>query len=1060
MGGPTGLYRHNGYEVTSISDNRGCENCSFGKIQKIVEDTLGLLWLLTDSGIRLYDPEEERSMLVYQHEEGVLWMSTMLSDNQGNIWAADLAALFKISYSEKLKTSITKDEIFKQGANNSFKIDSFPPPYQKQGASNPVFSLNKDEQGNIWVGCAEGLFLMKKGQNTYIRLDRTTSGGMRQEIQFVRKILPIDENSAWILDSKGLYLLTNIKMALQGNDPDVSLLDFSLKLTGGESINILSVDGNKNFLVMVDKKIYLIKKANKSKEISFELIGYNTTYPNDKELRFRVNDIIEDRSGIIWIAQVSSGVSKFKMNRLVFTSYEKLTIQNLDSIRICKIYEDSLKNLWILINYKALYKIKPESNEVTQYDPGATKKITCFIPASSNGLLWIGSDKGILEFNLKTGKFRDPLPHTGIADNLRKVETLDLVDDGKLLYIATTIGLFAYNYENQKIYKTSFSSATMVGSLIKKKNGEIWAVGNFYGIHKIELNTKLDILNLTPVINKNKFIDAEIGVSTNYIFYEDNNGFLWIGNETGVHRLDPNTGENQSYKLFENTDFQSVMSITSDNKNNLWLGTYKKLCRLNMKTGKLKVFEEDDGVPLIYYSRNSVFKDKEGRIFFGGYGGFYSFYPDSFKTNDYVPPIIISDLRLFNKSVKANTSKNDILTRNIAYTKSINLKHNQNDLSFELAALDYNQPYKNKYAYKLEGYDKEWIFTDAKSRIATYTNLDPRTYVFRVKGSNNHDVWNEEGISLTIQIHKPWWATFLAQSMYVLIVLCFVFAYIRLRLWRLKKEKLELERQVNLRTRQIGEQKEEILSQRDMLEEQNRQISEHEELKSRFFANVSHEFRTPLSLIQSPVEELLDDPRRTEKERRKLNTVQRNVRRLINLVNQLLDISKLDGSKMKLELIEANVINHLQAITGIFISLAETKSINYVCHFQKYETKYWFDPDKLEKITGNLLSNAFKFTPQGGEIIFTAICKKSDDSLVEQFLEFSVKDTGPGIPAESLEKIFDRFYQVETSLKSESGGTGIGLSLTRDIVKLLHGDILVESTPGKGSSFTVITSPG
>jgi signal transduction histidine kinase/DNA-binding response OmpR family regulator/ligand-binding sensor domain-containing protein len=1059
MGGPTGLYRHNGYEVTSISDKGNCEGCSFGSIHKIVEDTLGLLWLLTDSGIKIYDPEKERSMLVYQHEEGVLWL-TLFSDYQGNIWASDLAGLFKISYGDNIKASITKDEIFKQGGNNSFKIKLFQPPYQKQGGDNPVFALNKDEQGNIWVGCAEGLFFLKKGQAPFIRLDGKKSTGEWKEIRSVRKIIPVDENSVWILDLKGLYLLTDIKQALQGNDPDVSLLNFSLKLSDGENINILSIDRNKNFLVMVDKRIYLINKGNRSENFSLELIGYNTIYPNDIEQRNRVHDIIEDKSGVIWIAKDLAGVSKFKMNRLVFTKYEKLKIQNLDSIKICSIYEDSRENLWILVNYKAIYKIDRDLSHVTQYDPGQTKKISCFIPSSSNGLLWIGCNRGILEFNIRSGKFRDPLPQTGLADNLRKMKTLDMLDDGNLLYIATTIGLFAYNYKNQRIYKSAYSAATIIGSLIKMKNGEIWAVGNFYGIHKIEFNAKLDILYLTPVINKNKFIDAEIGVSTNYIFYEDNNGFLWIGNETGIHQLDPRTGKNQNYKLFENTDFQSVMSITADNNNNLWLGTYKKLCRLNMKTGKLKVFEEDDGVPFLNYSRNSVFKNKEGRIYFGGYGGFYSFYPDSFKTNDYVPPIVISDLRLFNKPIKANISKNAILTGNIAYAKSINLKHNQNDLSFEFASLDYNQPYKNKYAYKLEGYDREWIYTDAKSRIATYTNLDPRTYVFRVKGSNNHDVWNEEGTSLTVQIHKPWWATFFAFGIYILVVICLIFAYIRVRIWRLKKEKLELERQVDLRTRQIEEQKEEILAQRDMLEEQNQQIFQHEELKSRFFTNVSHEFRTPLSLIQSPVEELLDDPRRSEKERRKLNTVQRNVRRLINLVNQLLDISKLDGGKMKLELIEANVLNHLQAITGIFISLAETKSINYVCHFQTTEVKYWFDPDKLEKIAGNLLSNAFKFTPPGGDILFTASYKNSVDSPVEKYLEFSVNDTGPGIPAQSLEKIFDRFYQVEASLKSEGGGTGIGLSLTREITKLLHGDIMVESTPGKGSTFTVVLPLG
>ena len=371
-----------------------------------------------------------------------------------------------------------------------------------------------------------------------------------------------------------------------------------------------------------------------------------------------------------------------------------------------------------------------------------------------------------------------------------------------------------------------------------------------------------------------------------------------------------------------------------------------------MNTGQAKSFTNDDGVPIYSHQPNAVCKDKDGRLYFGGFGGFYSFHPDSIKTNTYIPPVVITDFRLFNKSVSVDTTKKAILAKNISYTSRIELRHNQNDISFKFAALDYTLPSRNQYAYKLEGYQKDWVETDAKSRIATYTNLHPGTYTFRVKGSNNDGVWNEQGASLTIIIHKPWYGTNLAWGMYMLAFIGDCWGYIRWRLWRLKKEKLELEQQVVLRTHQIEEQKEEILTQRDLLEVQNQQITEHEQLKSRFFTNVSHEFRTPLSLIQSPVEELLDDPRRNEKERRKLNMVQRNVRRLLNLVNQLLDISKLDGSKMKLELTEADVMNHLRAISGAFTSLAETKSIHYVCHFPKDEMKSWFDPDKLEKIAG------------------------------------------------------------------------------------------------------------
>jgi signal transduction histidine kinase/DNA-binding response OmpR family regulator len=415
---------------------------------------------------------------------------------------------------------------------------------------------------------------------------------------------------------------------------------------------------------------------------------------------------------------------------------------------------------------------------------------------------------------------------------------------------------------------------------------------------------------------------------------------------------------------------------------------------------------------------------------------------------------------LCNSSINADSTKAIFQRNNLTNVSIIGLPYNLNDLSFEISAFDFNLPLKNKYALKLKENQDQWINTDAKNRVASFTHLNPGTYTFWVKSLNNNDVCNDESMLLTIIINDPWWGTTQLWQIYLMFFIGIIGGYIYLRRWQLKKEKLQLERLVNLRIRQIEKQKEEILTQRDILEEQNQHIAEQEQLKSRFFANVSHEFRTPLSLIQSPVEELLDDPKHFGKERRKLDMVQRNVRRLLHLVNQLLDISRLDASKMKLELVEADVIKHFQVIAGAFTSLAETKSIFYTCSFPVNEKKYWFDPDKLEKIACNLLSNAFKFTPEGGEINFTVLLINGSADLTDPYLEFSVKDNGPGIPAHSLEKIFDRFYQVEESLKKEGGGTGIGLSLARDIVKLLHGDIRVESTPGKGSTFTVLLPMG
>lgn len=486
-----------------------------------------------------------------------------------------------------------------------------------------------------------------------------------------------------------------------------------------------------------------------------------------------------------------------------------------------------------------------------------------------------------------------------------------------------------------------------------------------------------------------------------------------------------------------------------------WIGTHYGLCHFNKETEVVKVYTKEDGLPITIHGLNSVLRDVDGRLFFGGIGGFYDFHPDRFIVNNSLPPIVITDLLLFNESIKADTVRKAILDRNISYTESIELRYNQNDISIKFAALDYHQPLKNRYSYKLEGYQDEWIETDASNRIAHYTNLNPGKYIFKVKGSNSDDVWNEQGTSLTIHIHRPWWTTSLAWILYFVILLSAIGGFIYWRLLRLEKEKRVLENLVRNRTREIEDQKEKILAQRDLLEQQNNRITEHEELKSRFFENVSHEFRTPLTLIQSPVEELLNEPRRNIKERRKLNMVNRNVHRLLNLVNQLRDISRIDSSKMKLEICESDVMKYLKTVTGSFTSMAEAKSIVYHCHFATDEITSWFDPDKIEKITTNLLSNAFKFTLEGGEIEFIARYIHKEHVSAPLFLELIVKDTGTGISAKKLHKIFDRFYQIEESGRSENIGTGIGLSLARDLTRMMHGDITVQSEQGIGSTFLV-----
>lgn len=1068
FGGYHGLYQYNGYNIRFFKDLPGCEETiSFRRVFSICEDSLGLLWIISEAGITVFDPEKERSKQIYMFVQDSSFslltdLMDIICDHRGIIWASIPAGLVKISIIASFKKTVSKDIVFKYKIDQIFQTDKIHLSSNISAPENRVSCVYEDDRRNIWVGCVKGLYVLRNTDHHFTRVDNKQARVSDPGLSDISDILQVDDDSYWIASADGLYLLSNVKQALGKHVPETELLKFAKKnIRDGQFGYTLFVDRKRNFIVGTNKELFHIKKDQNTGDYKFESQYSNFWEPGEKKTDKLIKSIFEDRSGQIWIGHIYFGIITFRLEQK-FTSFNDLVSKDFLSSDINPIFIDVLKNKWVGSWGGGLYKIQSKDNGIKHYDFGLPwDNINC-MTETSPGYFWIGSCGGILEFNMLTGKHRDPLPEGRTADILRKSAIREILKDGDQIYIASMCGLFVYSISGRKLYHHVFNKNdsawdffNAAESLLKMRNGEIWTTTALQGINKIKFNPETGALSLIPVVSIKSLKEKDIDLTYYGRIHEDSKGKLWIVCKSGLHSFDLKTGAITTHRLSEKSEFPEAWSVIEDDNRNLWIGTHIGLCRFNMETGKVRIFGKDDGIPIVSHGTNSVFKDKGGRLYFGGVGGFYSFHPESLKTNNYIPSVIITDFKLFNKSVRVDTTKNAVLTKNISYTRSIKLKHNQNDFSFEFAALDYSQPLRNKYSYRLVGFQNEWIETDATNRVANYTNLDPGSYTFRVKGSNNDDIWNEAGTSVAIIIHKPWWYTSVALLVYIAVLLGAIGGFIRWRLWRIEKEKMVLEYQVEERTKQIEEQKEEILSQRDMLEHQNQQIIELDEIKNRFFTNISHEFRTPLSLIQSPVEEMLNDPRRNEKERRKLNMVQRHARRLLNLVNQLLDISKIDGSNMKLELVEADVMKHLSAIAGSFSSLAETKSIGYHLNFSKEELKTWFDWDKIEKIAINLLSNAFKYTPEGGEIIFNARYKKVNDPVIPLVLDFSVTDTGTGIPEDSLKKIFDRFYQVESSLKREVGGTGIGLSLSRDLAILMHGNISVNSELCKGSTFIV-----
>src|SRR5664280_38982 len=457
IGSNNGIYKYDGYDFSFFKDLPGCKNCPpFKSVYKIQEDALGFLWIISDAGITIFDPEKEKSILLYPSSIDSINSNyninpVLLRDSGGRIWASSLTGLIKISYQDNLKKTQSIDMIFNKGAKNIFKRETVQLSGNKYGTNNTIKTLFEDKDGNIWVGCISGLYFLKKGNHSFIRLDELLEINAPQAFGDVKAIEQIDEDSYWIAAGSNLWLLKNVKAALQDRLADISLLKFMKMQIIGDQIPVsLLADRNKNILLGTQKDIYKIGLDKRTNEVTYEIIKGNLTDPEDIGYNKIIQDIFEDRTGVIWVAQSYYGISKFNLIQSQFTSYKNLIFNNFKSADINPILKDNKDNLWIGTFGGGLYKIQPNNLKVTRYDLSVRRNNIICMRETDNGTYWIGLSPGIIEFNSFSGKFRDPLPHGKIADNLRGSVVWDLLKDGNNLFIGSLCGLFVYDIPNKK----------------------------------------------------------------------------------------------------------------------------------------------------------------------------------------------------------------------------------------------------------------------------------------------------------------------------------------------------------------------------------------------------------------------------------------------------------------------------------------------------------------------------------------------------------------------------------------------------------------------------------
>ena len=1027
-----GLTKYDGYKFTVYKSIEGnSSSISDNKIRAFCEDKEGNLWIGTwYNGLNKYDQKTEK-FTRYLHDENdpsSINSNSIIAlyiDNSGKLFIGTGGGGLNIFDPEKQK--------FHRYINNPEDSTSL--------SDNAIYTIFEDQNAALWLGTGKGglnKFDKLKGTFTYFKYNPSDYESISSN--WVLSLLEDHSGNFWIgTGTNGLnkFDRTNNKFFRYSKDPNNSSAICSNMIWAihEDSEGILWLGTDDGGLAIF----------NRTKE---EFSCYRKNYEDPSGLNDdAVISIYEDRSGILWFGTWNGGLNIYNKRKNKFSTYSHNPRNNnsLSGNSIYAIYKDSFGDVWVGTDINGLNRIN-EKNNYQHYihNPGDPFSISSnsinSICEDGTGNLWIGTDGGGLnKFDRSTDKFiHFKYNPNDLAKSIsgNKISQIYMDSNGDLWIGVANGGLnklpkagedfihYSHNPGNPK----SISPQTIF-AFNEDDSGNLWIGTNGGGLNIFNKKSEEFIHYKYESKDPSSLSNNEVSV-----IHKDKYGTIWIGtNGGGINKFDSQYKIFKRYSEKDGLPNNMICGILEDNDGNLWISTYKGLSKFNPKTERFRNFGVEEGLQGNEFNNWAYFKGKDGKMYFGGTSGLNVFHPDSLKDNSFIPPVVITDFQLLHKPVTIGYDTlwdRTILEKAIFETSTLELNHYDNIISFEFSALDFQNPERNLYSYILEGFDKEWTYTDAAKRYVTYTNLDPGEYIFRVKGSNCDGIWNESGTSLSIIIQPPWWATWWSYTLYSLL---FVFAFMSSTRFYLNRKRLRL--QLNLE------------------HEHAKKLEEIDQMKSSFYANISHEFRTPLMLILGPAEKIItkvaDDDLKKQ-----AALVKSNANRMLILINQLLDLSRIEAGKVILKASQGNIAQFVKGITMEFESIAERKDITLNISFEKEKILAYFDREKMEKIITNILSNAFKFTPEGGTI------KVSMNQTDNNFVEIIVKDTGIGIPKNELLKIFDRFYQVDGSHTKEYEGTGIGLALTKELVGIHQGKIFIDSEEGKWTEVKLIFALG
>ncbi len=1036
-----GLNRFDGYEFNIFRNDPADENTISGNsVWTIMEGSEGNIWIGTKNGwLNCYDPLKEK-IKKWKLESDITEenaITVIFEDRKQNFWVGTYrSGLYKLNP----KTGKITRWLHIIGDTSSI-------------SNNFISSIVEDNSGKIWVSTYYGLNLFdpespSEGFTRFFNIPGDTNSISSNILWFITKSKS-DSNLIWIGTADGLSACrTDTRTFHQLEIPNPGNLQF-----GSSSSSVIEerIDGKK--ILWTDSYAGLVRL-----NISDKNYTRFTYDKNDlKSLGSnQINGMIRDRSGVLWIA-TNNGLSYYSPKG---TKFNNVLSEKTEILNPSTLYNNNIKaiaeapgRIWFGTDEGLFCAVSSGRKKIIKKIPSTRELNIWSLTTDRYGSVWIGTyGKGIFRYDPEHEKLTSVQKYDSKikvpAVNYNKVVYRDHSNNIWIGFWGLGLAMYNSSKDQYRSWQNDITDSLSlshndVWSICEDNKGRIWIGTNGGGLNLAlqgEKNEDWEFYKYTSDKNNDQSLSSNSICSIcegKSKVPDKNETVLWIGTNEGLNKFivknnmtekNPPKVEIKTFTIKDGLADNTINCIVEDDSGNLWLGTSLGISMFNPKTEKFMNFGKTDGITGGDFNYSSVCKTESGLILMGSTSGLNYYYPDDIRLSDFVPPVVITDFQIFNKSV--HTGIDDMLLSSVFTADRVKLSYAQNVFSFQFAALDYSAPLNIRYAYKMEGFDSDWILSD-KRRFVTYTNLNPGEYTFKVKATNSDGIWNNKETSLKVIVTPPWWQSTWAISFYILIFLIGLWGIIKIQSYR-----THLQQELKIQ------------------EFEAHHLREIENMKSRFFANLSHEFRTPLLLIKGPLEQMIKGKFKTNLQSY-YRMLLRNTEKLQNLIDQLLELSQLEAETIPVNKQKDDIVSLLRTFVNSFIPLADQKNINLFFNPSVNEIFSMVDRDKLEKIINNLLSNAIKFTPEGGEVCVNVIKKETED---KSYIILEVDDNGLGIPDEYRSRIFDRFYQVDDTSKRNHGGSGIGLALVKELVMLQKWEISVQSRNKGGTKF-IITIP-